>query len=532
MKKGDVLYFPSAKLDKFYGSEKIRIGRDKYSVLLLKELLNDEYFDRIKKCIKNETSCIKINTFIDDSELVYEKIMPSTFIRALESLIMNEELTDKEFDRILSLREIANFDRFIEKYKNKSITMIIDGFQYKIRFIDIIKFISLSKEEYELLLNSRFKTVKGVPKTSFMYATKVVMNENDFTSKYTFPNYVVERLKSIENNEDIDIEAINRITSCEDQKLNKVLINPILEHEVLKDLPTEYNQLEKAIYIYLKLCTIFTYDPLFFAFDQKGEAGLIHRDINRIPTITPKNNRVVCYEMNAIFGYFLNKLGIKYIPTDPTLDDYGVAHSKLEFRYDKFLVRADSLRTIIDCDFVSSKIGDELTGLTLENTNPETNEEFYLIVNKVYDRFKRDNHIEEQLKHETLPKDLSLEDKLELIVRMANNKGLDPVDNIGYIYKLKRLVYNAYELCDVSSTIIKYYDGKQTTLRLVFTTSDDDGNYVYYIYEPNKELKQIEKEELRDLFEDGTASYLEKHVDEIPQLDISRSMLRKVFPRR
>ena len=60
------------------------------------------------------------------------------------------------------------------------------------------------------------------------------------------------------------------------------------------------------------MCKLLTYDEEFYAVNQKGPLTEKHETIDNLAKISRSNNKVVCYEFNAIYAYMLKKIGINY----------------------------------------------------------------------------------------------------------------------------------------------------------------------------------------------------------------------------
>ena len=133
------------------------------------------------------------------------------------------------------------------------------------------------------------------------------------------------------------------------------------------------------------MCKIFNYDEKFYVFNQQGEEAIKHQNISYIRSINLRNRSLVCYEFNMIFCYFLDKLGIKfksnYIRCNN--ENYGRCHVNALFRFDKFLLQADSTTNIIFSDMYYAKINRYPRGIKCLNVNEKTQEEFKQLLHKV-----------------------------------------------------------------------------------------------------------------------------------------------------
>ena len=172
----------------------------------------------------------------------------------------------------------------------------IEGKEYHIRIKDIINFMTL--RDYHDGISIYSESIRGVPIAYFLYAVLSFFNEkiNDLGGNYG--EIIQKRLDIIA--EDKRVKLVNECYKSNDPNLERVSVNPELKDAIFKDMPSYYRHGLKetlAIFIYLKLCKLLTYDDEFLAENQTGEAALKHEDINHIREITPSNNKVVCYEI-------------------------------------------------------------------------------------------------------------------------------------------------------------------------------------------------------------------------------------------
>ena len=194
------------------------------------------------------------------------------------------------------------------------------------------------------------------------------------------------------------------------------------------------------------MCNSLTYDQEQYARREDKDYEIKHHDINRIKEIDQNNNRVVCYEFNAIYASLLKDLGLKFELEGPM--DYAKGHAALIFRADKFIVRADSTVGLIKSDLAYAKNGLILTGFTLENNNRKTYEEFVKKIDEVYyylskNKDKKYTGTVSDLRvfEQTLPKDLDIGSKAKLFVNLSLNSNLPSIDKIPYELKLKKVLF-------------------------------------------------------------------------------------------
>lgn len=310
-------------------------------------------------------------------------------------------------------------------------------------------------------------------------------------------------------------------------------------------MPEESTDLEKAIYIYIKMCKLLTYDEEYYAVNQRGKAIEKHQSIDHVSTITPENNKVVCYEFNVIYSKLLNQLGLNFSSDYKSLigEYYGGSHSNLEFRSDKFLVQADSVTTILNGDIMQAKLNQPLVGLKCINKNKQTQQEFKESVTKMYkliaeqEKSISENHevehiqtidelLEEYSKSTNNIKDVSFEERLSILIDKVNSTAMVGVDSLSYVLQLRKVLFTEEQRDNnLKVTIVKNsepFDLETTAMASAIFTLNDQGfeenpeQNIYYYYNPNQELIPITKEELQDRFNQGVLSYIQDSDPKIP----------------
>lgn len=477
---------------------------------LLRELLCDQNYEMLRNAMKKDKPFITITNALGNTY----RISKSLLVRSYDYLLLDEDTSDKEFDRILSLRDITNIDSFIAKYKNKVFYLNIDNFDYKVKVNDIIECLLMKPIDFKLFLTGQKKMSISIG--CFLYAVKLFMDSFNIEEKYVLPVDVLDRINSISSSYHVDIEALNQLRSTDDCLLKDINIDEIFKEEILSSIPKNMNQLEKAIYLYILLCKTFTYDPIYFAYDQTGEKTLFHKTINYIPNINKKNNKVVCYEFNSIYGYFLNELGIHYENSYNNKDDYG-RHASLSFRVGKYIVSADAVSSILSGDLVNSKIDYRLDGLLCLNNNTKTVDEFTQTKERIQEMFKpktKEPFLRSLRSTLNLSKQTGLE-KVSTLVDTVNEKKLPPIDSFGCINKLKRQIFFQDELDKLSYVVVRYNGDEKLPLRAIISYKDKD-EFKHFIYCPGEKIKEIDSELLSDMFILNHFEYLYREKLRVP----------------
>ena len=187
------------------------------------------------------------------------------------------------------------------------------------------------------------------------------------------------------------------------------------------------------------------------------------------------------------------------------------------FRCGKFIVRADSVTSILAGDLVNAKIDRDLNGLVCMNNNPDTIKEFKEAKEKVQEMFKTKPKesvlrlFRDSVNYYKLP----LDKKVETLVRKANEKRLGVIDTLGYILKARREVLTDEDLCNFSYIIVRYNKDEKLPLRAIFTVCIN-GEYKYFIYKPCGNVVHADKDTLNDMFILGDFEYLSNSVERVP----------------
>lgn len=165
---------------------------------------------------------------------------------------------------------------------------------------------------------------------------------------------------------------------------NQIELNDELFEELSKHMNPNYSVTEQIIYYYIMICKTLTYDPQFYASEQKGVPALLHEDPGCVRKITPTNNEAVCYETAAIFEQILERYGLEYEVLKSNPHIYGQEHTCTKFIVDKYIVCADVLSHSFLNDAFYSKVGLPLHSLQCINQNEESREEFEAMVLNIY----------------------------------------------------------------------------------------------------------------------------------------------------
>ncbi len=468
------------------------------------------------------------------------RVTRSTIIKGLELLIKHEPDSpdiDKYKALYTELYKTASPEALFHQY------LVPEAFACRVDEVDkyfspqhFLDVLYMTDYEYKKFISSPEEMVGTATKSEFMYALQQFAKREHIFDRFALPNSVIERFASIQSGETFDFEAINQLTSTDDHFQGHFKVSPKLEKEILSGIPQDYDPLSKAMYIYIKMCETLTYDQEFYAVKQRGPVARRHEDLDHIRTITPDKNDVVCYEFNSIYSHFLSQLGINYniISKSGFIDDkqaYGGAHAHLTFRCGKFLVKADSVESILNGDLAALKTSSVVTGLKPLNKNPATQQEFNSLLGKVMQDIREQEEAETSdgitpvdeyqqalnmyfgLSNYSLP---SVDRRVQTIREQMDRCDLDPMDAYCYLLQLrhKQFTTDEQEYCFKVSILRENPSNPfaPITTRSIWTTSQSFGMpeypITYYSYKPGEKVEEVTQDEVLGDLRSGKLEYI------------------------
>lgn len=527
-----------------------QIGTSTVSQKLILDLLTDEGLYRyLLDHMTDDKGIVVRMSLVKDGQIGDAiKVTRDTLAKAIAEITQRIEgkIPNKVQLRMALLTNTSSVYSLNMNYKNYIHTCLVDGEICEVASLDLYNILNKSEEEFNTFINETEEVEFTVldekrkyPKRVVVYMLIDFIESQRILENYVIPDTVLNRYNILCDGNFIDYESINKNEKTNDDYFYEVSISdlihldPQFEDEILKDMNPAYSLLEKAIYIYYKLCELLSYDQDYYAGNQHSEDAEKHFDINRINNINALNNEVVSYEFIAIYSYFLKKLGIKYTVNNAFQDEYGECHSTISFKVGEYLVLADSTINILQNDMTSAKINDHITGMRLTNKNVTTCNKFLEIYNKVIadiytnkqDKAKFDEALK-AYKEKYAEVNLSKKDKLYMLFKEIGNTNLKGVDVVSVHSRIYEHIFKQDEdvsINFISSTINAYKDYNYTPLTIISVKVKDD--YIYYQIDPNNPslVETISGHELMELFESKDYAYLGKQgsiSSEIPGLSL------------
>lgn len=514
-------------------TNKIVAEQFQYPVELLEYTLNDEQTFKTLFNIFQNAHKFKIasDSSMDDETYEYEKI---PFLEAIEvardkGLIKLNRIT---YSRYKTLLDLISYGILKKQLQNKTIQTKVDGITYNIPANKIIELLELDTKTLNDYINTPNR--KGsISKEAFLYIVRRFIIREELMDNFIFPENIEKRITDIVNYEILDFESQNTYLSDGNSLTSKTNLNPELIEAITKDIPANYSTLEKAIFIYIKMCKILSYNDEFFAAKQRGLAAEKHRMIDYIETISPQFPEVVCYEFNAIYAKMLHSLGINFQrECFSWKNKYGDGHENLSFRVGKYIIEADSSRQILTGDLFNAKVGNSIKGLKCRNQNFDTYMDFDEILRKVYKDIKKEDKstFSEALKeYEELTNakqaHIPFNTRFDLFLEKIRTSSFNGLNIMSYILRLVNVLFTEEEREHyIDFEIIRDNNPKDED-KIVATCGiitmnekgilKDEEHNKYYIY-INGELKRILKRTLIRNIITGTLGFIDSEEQYIP----------------
>lgn len=395
------------------------------------------------------------------------------------------------------------FEEYLDIYENVSFSA--NGEKLTVK--EILLPLMQSDEEYQIFYNSIFKNenIAGISLETYCkllnYTFKKTIDNN-----YEIPTYLEKRIKELITSLKVVIDYFKEQENDATKSLGKVKINEELKKVILKDLDDSLTPLEKAIYIYLRLCKYLTYDAKFYLSDGFREEQS-HRTIEDISKINSEKNRVVCYDFNMLYAKFLQELGLKPVIFGRVA--YSENHETLEVLFSNLILKADSTTSFFKNDLTNAKLGLPLKGLKCLTENEIAQKEFSDSLNKVYELFKKEENkaydeFDSLLKEYQILNSIEfktpLKERVEIMCSALTSSSLTDMDLMSYALELKNILFSKEEFLE--NIFFSILGMKKDDLKLVailaynkkgFKVSGEDT--IYYLYN-QKSFKLITKEEI------------------------------------
>ena len=449
-----------------------KVLSDKFYEDILK---NKDNFEKAVFFIKNNPHRELSFKFVGDSNEIEERVMqPKYFV---EHYIVNEDSFGAEPDileRIDNITNILNLENYLTELNRQRVARVIKGHTCRLSGEQALYLFECSSKEYEDFFNADKQDEKifGLNKMEYLTLVKSFIEREqikDFNlgPKREFVMRDIMEMKKI----DFQTYAMELFNEDDEEILFKVHVDPDFQKQVVASIPENYTNIEKAIYVYAKLCRILSYDPEFYLEGQVGKPAEKHRQIENISLIGKETKDIICYDFTALYASILHDMGIDItIISDNDTKEFGEGHSSLKFIADKFYVKADAVTSIFSGDLIGSKINSFPNGIECLNISNETYMQFNKILDDVYtqvltEEIKNHHFDKKEYSFESMIdgyhkvfddvlQEKNFEDKLNIMMANVRNRNLSDMDSLFYMHQLRRAIFSEKERQNNISLII------------------------------------------------------------------------------
>ena len=508
-----IIYLSDEEYNLINNNRSIESVNTTISAELINKILNDNYY--YSKIVSFFNSNKDKFGFIYKKNGKTEKIISLTKIDIVVALnnYLNElkNIPADLINKYLKLESVVSLPGLKKNYENFIYNVTIDNIDYKIPALTLIGL--LERNDFIRIINNTDK-INGIKKEHFLYAIRNFIIDEKINRNYKMPNIIRSNYSYILN--DVDLEAVNRFTETIDTTHQLIEVDKDLEQEILSSIPNDLSNLEKSIYLYIKMCKLFSYDEEIYVNNQKGETLKKHQDYHYIKNINLHNRELVCFEFNTLYCYFLNKLGLNFKINHMNHEDdsYGMGHENVEYRCDKYLVNADSTLNIIYSDLYYAKFNKRLEGIKCLNINKKSQSEFKDALNKVYSRIYGNEEKFVDLSRQASY--IRLKYLFDAYGKLPKDN-LNTMDGISYFIDLYRTIFDANERKNnIKVTFVRI----GSKINIIVTVNELGVNYIddntYYLIVPNQSIQEVNLADLQNMFDEGIYSYVNEKRDKIP----------------
>ena len=252
----------------------VSIKGENIPIEYLKRILEDEkYYNYVLDYFSGEIPRFILATIVNGdigNRLEYKKIQ---LFNAIKNIIKPYEEDKNIMSRFDNLKESLFLNKFIIKHYNDNFKINVENKEYEVPILALIELINLKEDKFsEVCENDKIKTINEIPKDYFLYILKTFIEDNKLIEDYIIPSNIFNNYTMLKEGQLIDIDAINKFLKTTDTKYKYIKLNKDLEQKIISNMPEDLSDLEKAMYIYIKMCKTLSYDEEYYAVNQKGDA--------------------------------------------------------------------------------------------------------------------------------------------------------------------------------------------------------------------------------------------------------------------
>ena len=503
------LILEQEEIDSFKSSLKYVLNNKEISILLLmKMIIMPEYYRKIFRFFESNASTLSIGSLNNNTFLEYLPLNKEEIVDALKDLISKRIVyfDNNEFRSFDNLNVLLQKSKILEN--SKYYEYYNDNKKYTIDVNKIFDILTMNENDFNNINKDNINNEKRI-----ITYNAVIDFYNKYLNSDDYLTYMHKRYLDI-------IEIVNIETYKKEDNISSIIINKSLKDKILSGLNDNYNNLEKAIYIYINMCRNLSYDEELYVEAKNDTLVNKHLDTSLVSQIDLNNNEIECLQFSIIYSNILDELKINNKIEEENL------HYSVKFLCDEYIVEADSTNKI-NGDLINAKIFSKLHGLNAINTNNEIKKEFEKTIRKiqkditnsilkedVYNDLKITNDFEEK----------SIEERFGLLTNNLTIK-MRSMDILSWILYIRRVLFTENELDNNFSVyFLKNNSSIKPFVSAIFVINNnnyknDIDNNKYYYFTPNKELRKISLEELKSLFNSGVLTYIKEDDEIVPGVD-------------
>ena len=310
---------------------------------------------------------------------------------------------------------------------------------------------------------------------------------------------------------------------------NQFELNKRIKKAVLKEMPDGLNKLQKAYYIYRRLCQLFIYDEDYYCYNNAKKTVIDHENIEILNDLDI-NSEVVCTEITMIFSKFLEMLDIPYQIVDYNDNqniDYKNAHMKVNFKVDDVVMEADAAHGLQYSDMTKEKAYGFVNNFKPKiNTPLRIKDEIFkqlYEVDEYIGKNEEQQHFEDAVEnYENTYKrnnNITIEERILMLIDIIKNSKLKTMDIIDVIARIKRQMFKSYKnACRMEIIINKEPKQDNKTYEIVLVLVYNENKDIDMLPETNKfivvnsdrSIENLSFEKIKKKFKDGTYTFAGK----------------------
>lgn len=499
---------------------------------LVHDLLSDEGMYKYVQTnlINSNGSIVRIDYIIDAETIISIKITASELLEAFNKMFELDELTQKEKMRKALIENSLKIYSFTSTYRNRIHSIYVDGKKVDIITDVFIALLSMNEETYNAFLSS--EEFFGYKKEVVVYGLIDFIERERILSKYAFDDNIINRINSLKSYNKVDYESINQNRKTNDENVNILdtfSLNSELVNELIKYVDPKYSKLEKAVYYYIRLCELLTYNKEYFILNNSNVD---------LEEVSSKNNEVTSIDFLLIYAKLLKDLGIYFTLEQTLVNGSEEGLGQITFKDGEYLVAVDSVANINTSDLINVKINGNIMNLYSINTNDVTRNKFKEMVERIYKNIikqKEDRNKFEyamatyETKFRTY--DLSTKDRLYMFLKTIARPELKGIDLFGYVKRVFDNILGNNKKIGLTLLVNPSKSNEEFNLTPIMVVSLlSHGEYTYFVINTNDaSVVQMKSQEEVKTMVDYLDYYYINSCDAIPGLEKEEG---RVYDRR